>query len=102
MVGQACVKLGAGRTDAKDAVDFAAGVWFHKTVGDCVQPGDKVATVYTNVSDDSIRQQAIQMLTDSIEYAPSAAAPPVIVSHRVTAGGKVEACSLPVALQTLQ
>lgn len=45
-VGLACLALGAGRTADNPEIDFGAGVRFHCEVGDCVQKGTPLFTVY--------------------------------------------------------
>ena len=47
-VGYASMNLGAGRTRAEDTVDAGAGIRLHVRVGDRVQPGDPLATLYTS------------------------------------------------------
>ena len=100
-VGQAAgVKLGAGRTEADHPVDFKAGVWFHCQVGDSVQKGTKVATLYTSISEQAL-EEACQMIQEGIEYSDSKVSIPPVVSHRVTKGGAVEEFEMPEALTSL-
>ena len=47
-IGVAAVTLGAGRATKEDAIDHAAGIRILKTVGDRVEAGDPIATIYTN------------------------------------------------------
>jgi pyrimidine-nucleoside phosphorylase len=47
-IGLVACGLGAGRTRIEDDVDFTAGVWLHKKVGDVVSRGDALCTLYTN------------------------------------------------------
>ena len=47
-IGSVGVMLGAGRQTKEDAIDHAAGIRIHAKTGDAVQPGDTVATLYTN------------------------------------------------------
>lgn len=54
-VGIASQHSGAGRATKEDAVDMAAGLYLHKKVGEPVQEGDLLATVYGN---DETRVQA--------------------------------------------
>ncbi len=44
-IGQAAVRLGAGRTDIADAVDHGVAITLHAKIGDAVHPGDPLATV---------------------------------------------------------
>lgn len=47
-IGLASQHTGAGRATKEDAVDLAAGIYLHKKVGDKVNKGDVLATVYGN------------------------------------------------------
>ena len=48
ILGQAAMKLGAGREKIGDYVDFDAGIYLHHKVGDKVSQGDKILSIYTN------------------------------------------------------
>ena len=48
ILGQAAMKLGAGRAKIGDYVDFDAGIYLHHKVGDKVSQGDKILSIYTN------------------------------------------------------
>lgn len=47
-VGQAAVALGAGRAKKGDPIDYAVGFVIHHKVGDQVQKGEPLFTVYAN------------------------------------------------------
>lgn len=47
-LGQAAMKLGAGRETKDAAIDYTAGIVLHKKVGDKVAKGEVLAKVYTN------------------------------------------------------
>ena len=47
-IGLTACGLGAGRTRIEDGVDFSAGIWLHKKVGDRVSKGDALCTLHTN------------------------------------------------------
>ena len=51
-VGKLSMRLGAGRVNKKDKIDYGVGVKLHKQVGDSVKKGDLLATLYVN---DNIR-----------------------------------------------
>ena len=66
-LGMASVELGAGRKAKEDDVDPAAGFILHKKIGDKVQAGETLATLFTNkkgvinkVNDDVIRAITIK------------------------------------------
>ena len=84
-IGTACVILGGGRERKEDAVDPAVGVVLRKKVGDRVQAGEPVATIYYNAATKASR--AKQLIEASFEISD---APPARRSliHKII--GKVE------------
>lgn len=46
--GEAAVLLGAGRLRKEDAIDMGAGIYLNKTVGEKVQKGETLFTLYTD------------------------------------------------------
>ena len=51
-IGKLSMRLGAGRANKKDKIDYTVGVKLHKQVGDSVKKGDLLATLYVK---DNIR-----------------------------------------------
>lgn len=49
-IGESGMKLGAGRATMQDVIDMSAGIVLAKKVGDQVKKGDKLCTIYTNVT----------------------------------------------------
>ena len=47
-LGNLSVKLGAGRINKEDKIDYNVGIYLNKLVGDTVKKGDILATVYVN------------------------------------------------------
>ena len=47
-MGRAAMQLGAGRSKKEDDIDHAAGIVLRKKVGDVVEKGEVLATLYTN------------------------------------------------------
>jgi len=47
-VGMLSLKLGAGKINDKEKVDYSAGVKLYKNIGDKVRKNDILATLYTN------------------------------------------------------
>src|SRR5699024_1361404 len=47
-LGRAAMLLGAGRRTKDDDIDLAVGLYVHKKIGDCVQQGDTLCTIYAN------------------------------------------------------
>ena len=85
--GTACVILGGGRERKEDSVDPAVGIVLHKKVGDRVNAGEALATIYYNA--ETKGERARQMISESyqIAEAPPQAKRPLV--HRVigTSGG---------------
>ena len=50
-VGYTAIDIRADRTSPDSEIDMTAGIWFYKKVGDQVEAGDKVATIYGNKED---------------------------------------------------
>lgn len=51
MIGEAAMKLGAGRATKDAAIDFTAGIVLTKKVGDAVMKGEIIANAHTNKDD---------------------------------------------------
>ena len=47
-IGEAAMKLGAGRATKEDIIDFATGIVLEKKVGSKVNKGDTLCKVYSN------------------------------------------------------
>lgn len=47
-IGVAAMLLGGGRQSKEDKIDYAVGLELHKKVGDSVQRGDSILTIYSN------------------------------------------------------
>lgn len=47
-IGVAAMMLGAGRATKEDKIDFAVGIVLRKKVGDWVEAGEPLATIYAN------------------------------------------------------
>lgn len=50
-LGRAAMLLGAGRKTKDDKIDLAVGLYIHKKVGDPVEVGDVLCTIYANDKD---------------------------------------------------
>ena len=72
-IGHAAMLLGAGRSRAEDHIDFAAGIYLEKKVGDEVAPGEVLARAYSN-------KGAVKEALAEIEgaYVIAAERPPVL------------------------
>lgn len=49
-IGMLSLKLGAGKINDKESIDYSAGVKLYKNINDKVRKGDILATLYTNKS----------------------------------------------------
>jgi len=59
--------LGAGRLKKGDSLDLGAGIYLYKKVGDYVEKGDKLATIYTEKSDQV--EDAIKRIKNAYKYS---------------------------------
>ena len=50
-IGEAAMKLGAGRAKKEDVIDFASGIVLNKKVADYVNKGETLAYAHTNIAD---------------------------------------------------
>lgn len=50
-IGTAAMKLGAGRSSKESEIDLAVGIVLQKKIGDQVEEGDSLATIYSNQQD---------------------------------------------------
>lgn len=67
-IGEAAMKLGAGRETLEDIIDMSAGIVLAHKVGDCVSKGDLLCTVYTNKKDvDNILEEIVDAYEFSAE-----------------------------------
>lgn len=73
LIGQAAVRLGAGREKKGDALDLGVGLIVHKKVGDMVQAGEALITVYAN--DESRMAEALVLVRQAPVVGPEACDP---------------------------
>lgn len=74
-IGIASMLLGGGRQKADDKLDYAVGIMLHKKIGDRVNAGDSLLTIYSNREDVS---DIKKRLYDNIEISESAEKPTLI------------------------
>lgn len=68
MVGRSSMILGAGRESLTDQIDYGAGVRVNKHLGDYVNKGDLLATLYSNKEDRL--QTAEELFLSAYELSP--------------------------------
>ena len=73
--GIAAMMLGAGRKTKDDAIDHAVGLKLNKKIGDPVQEGESLLTIYSNEEDIS---SVKELLYQNIEISDSAEKPTLI------------------------
>lgn len=74
-IGMASMVLGGGRAKASDQLDYSVGIELHKKLGDPVQAGETILTIYANREDVS---DAIKLLDQSIQIGEHAEVPPLV------------------------
>ena len=74
-IGVASIILGAGRATKEDVIDLAVGLVLHKKVGDKVEEGESILTIYSNREN---VEDVKQKLYDNIFIADTATAPTLI------------------------
>ena len=78
-VGQASMLLGAGRRTAEDAVDPAAGIVLHRTLGDAVAAGEPLAELHFNPPFAALVPEARSMFEAAVTVADA----PVSRQHSI-------------------
>lgn len=74
-IGVASMLLGGGRQKANDKLDYAVGIMFNKKIGDSVEKGEPLLTIYSNREKvDDIKS----LLYGNIEIAKQAQKPKLI------------------------
>lgn len=75
--GYALALIGGGRAKKEDRIDFAAGITFHKRIGDRVDRGEPLATMAFN--NRAACEQAGQMISAAFHIGETAPKPPPLV-----------------------
>lgn len=74
-MGIASMMLGAGRQTKEDDIDLSVGLVLHKKVGDTVEAGESLMTIYSNTED---IEDVKAKIYDNITISESGAAPTLI------------------------
>lgn len=68
-IGKAAMILGAGRETKKSVIDHSAGVVINKKVGDDIEEGSSIATIYTDNVD--AVEPAVKLIEEAYTYVKS-------------------------------
>jgi pyrimidine-nucleoside phosphorylase len=80
-VAHACKVMGAGRTHKGDPINLAVGIVLHAKVGDEVQAGKPVATIYADSEGDY--KAALEKFNNAIIYSDKPVPKPPVIRARV-------------------
>ena len=75
-IGNAAMYLGAGRAKLSDQIDHAVGIVLSKKVGDTVNVGDTIATIYSNKENNDLE---IKTILDAYSISDDAIEPKLII-----------------------
>ena len=78
-VGRSCMLLGAGRTRVDGPIDLSVGLEMHVRLGDRVDPGSKLATIYYN--DRERLELALPILKTSFTIGDESVEPPPLIAR---------------------
>lgn len=67
-IGVAASRLGAGRETKEDVIDLFVGIDLHKKIGDRVQKGDVIATLYVN---EKGVDEALALMKQAVNVGPN-------------------------------
>jgi len=67
-IGVAASRLGAGRETKEDIIDLFVGIDLHKKIGDRVQKGDVIATLYVN---EKGVDEALSLMKEAVNVGPN-------------------------------
>lgn len=74
-IGMASMLMGGGRQKADDQLDYAVGIELHKKIGDSVQKGESIMTIWSNREDiDDVKE----LLDQAVAIKESAKQPTLI------------------------
>ena len=81
-VGVASWRLGAGRERKEDAVQFGAGIELHKQLGDHVEAGDALMTLFTDTPEKF--ERAIDLAESAVSISETAAPERKLILGRIS------------------
>ncbi len=87
-IGQTAMLLGAGRQKKEDDIDYTAGIIVHKKVGDAVEQGEPLATLYATRK--AISTDLIQRVAGAFTIKSERAEPLPVIHGLISTGGRHE------------
>ncbi|USK90667.1 pyrimidine-nucleoside phosphorylase [Rossellomorea marisflavi] len=81
-VGTAAMWLGAGRATKDSVIDLAVGLELRKKIGDRVEAGESLVTIYSN--DEAELEQVKEKLYESIKLSSEKVAAPTLIHTEIT------------------
>lgn len=81
-VGTAAMWLGAGRATKDSVIDLAVGLELRKKIGDPVEAGESLVTIYSN--DEAELERVKEKLYESIKLSPEKVAAPTLIHTEIT------------------
>ena len=84
-IGMAAVELGAGRRKKEDPIDYGAGIILNAKIGDRVENGQTIATLYTSAV--SLLSGAISLLKEAVVIGKEQPEEEKLICARVTKDG---------------
>jgi pyrimidine-nucleoside phosphorylase len=80
-IGTAAMLLGAGRATKESEIDLAVGLLLKKKIGDQVQVGESIVTIYSNFED---VQEVKEKIYNSISITKEKVSGPILVHEEIT------------------
>ena len=86
-IGTASMILGAGREEKDETIDHSAGIYLQKKIGDFVNKGDLMATLYTDKKEKI--DEALNLIDLAISYTNNQVEPRIMIIAKVTNEGVI-------------
>jgi thymidine phosphorylase len=88
-IGEATVRLGAGRVRPAQPIDPRVGVVFRARIGDPVRAGDLLAEIHA--ADAATGAAGVAAITAAVTICPERSTPPPLIRERLAAESGTEA-----------
>jgi len=80
-IGLAAMQLGAGRETKESKIDLAVGIVLNKQVGDPIEQGESILTIYSNSEN---IEEVKYLLYHSIKISHSKISPPPLIHEIIS------------------